>query len=524
MQSDPSSLTALLLRLLAPTTFTELLALLPNVQPGATAELQVETALLSPLPPVQMLGLELLFKASATPADAGILASWPAVVKSVLTLALTARDTGVANRAALLLVALLQADRGGGDGGVLWRRVFADEAVCSVFFSLTSAKGLPSSKEKTEAQSRLLALVPSLASIDFEALCRPRFEATEARYSSAGTTSTAGYGGLLLYCAAGMVRERDDVIMHMLLLEFYTALLDLDARAVDPTDAGTRRAWDLLHALGKVAHTVTLAVNPQAYTDDVLEHGLLQSKAAAFVARMVELFPAELDMPLPAGGPALLGDGILSVVRTHLDDPHVGPHTPSLQMLRAMPPQWLAGKGVVARVPLSPPFPEFLRTLARLLAHQPLYRQYAAHRPELWEVVVRYASSVALGDAAVAALDLVEAVALAAAGGGGGDGGGWGVVEILRAPSVMPMLVAVPRLPLGARVGAADSGAVAQSVLQRRWEVARSVLACLISQEAVADSAEEGESPWKSALQQRVALGAAGGTGEGKEFVEVATI
>ncbi|KAF8242649.1 hypothetical protein K440DRAFT_590606 [Wilcoxina mikolae CBS 423.85] len=471
LQTDPSSVTTLLLRLLSVVTFTDILQF--------TTSEQVQTALTSPSPAVQNLGLELLYKAAATPAEAGILASWTAVVKTVVMLALTARDTGVATQAAAVLVALLNIDAiEHGGAGVLWRRVFGDETVYCVFYEATSWKGqdLGGRREKTEAQSRMLSLLESLVVLDLELLCRSRFEDVEAKYYTKNADTDGEYGGLLLYAAAKMVEEREDVMMHMLLLEFYTNLLA----------ACGKRAWDFLNTLGKVRHAVTLAVKPEEYTDDFLEHGLLQSKASEFVARMIEYFPTELDVPYHN---EKLGDELLVVIKKHLETPYAGPHAPSLLVLRSIPPSWIAGKGVIPLVPLSPPETEFLRTIATLLPHQPLYREYLAKNNEMWEKLVHYASAPALSEAAVAALDVVDRVSAA---------GDWGVDEVLRAPGVMQMLVDVPDTYMSSRAGA-DTGAAAWRVFRRRWEVAGTVLGRL----------SEGN-VWRSRLERRVAMGVLG--------------
>jgi len=400
-------------------------------------------------------------------------------MKTIVTLALTARDTGVATKAAAVLVALLNIDAiEHGGAGVLWRRVFGDETVYCVFYEMTSWKGqdLGGRREKTEAQSRLLSLLESLVVLDFELLCRSRFEGVEAKYYTKNADTDGEYGGLLVYAAAKMVEEREDVMMHMLLLEFYTNLLS----------ASGKRAWDFLNTLGKVRHAVTLAVKPETYTDDFLEHGLLQSKASAFVARMIEYFPMELNVPFQN---EKLGDELLVVIKKHLETPYAGSHTPSLLILRSIPASWITGKGVIPLVPLSPPEPEFLRTIATLLPHQPLYREYLAKNSEMWEKLVHYASSPALSEAAVAALDVVDRVSAA---------GDWGVDEVLRAPGVMQMLVDVPDTFMSSRAGA-DTGAAAWRVFRRRWEVAGTVLGRL----------REGN-VWRSRLERRVAMGVLG--------------
>jgi len=386
-----------------------------------------------------------------------------------------------------VLVALLTADAVDHNGaGVLWRRVFGDESVYRLLFEWTSWKGvdLGSRRQKTEAQGRLLGLLSALAVLDWELLCRPRSgRLEEGEFYTRDPEKDAGFGGVMLYAATKMVEAKEDVMMHMLLLDFYSDLLG---------SAG-KRAWGFLAALGIVQHCVTLAVAPEQYTDDFLEHGLLQGRASTFVAHIGELFPEELN--LPPSEP--LGEQIIALIKKHLRQPYQGPHSPSLGILRVLPDEWVVGKGILSLIPLSPPEPEFLSTLGTLIQRQPLYREYLASKPEMWEKVVSYAGAPALGESALAALGVIDAVSAAS--------GGWGVEEVERAPGVMGLLVEVPRRFLGREVES-----VAWRIWRRKVEVAGGVMRRLPP-----------GNPWRDRLKEGIEGGVGARDGRG---VEIATV
>jgi len=440
----------------------------------------------SPAAAIQRLGLELLRKAAAAPNEAGMLASWPGVVRALLRVLLVGEDPAVAECAADVLLELLRADSIASGAGVVWRRIFGDEAVYRVFFESTRADGRA---RAGLAQSRLLELLPRIAACDWEPVCRSRLPAVEADYFEVPPREGGReHGGLLYYAATEMVADRDDVAMRMLLLEFYAALFA----------ASAERALAFLEDLGIAQEVVGLALRPEDSTDDPIDADLLQPKACAFVATLITHFPEQLSQPAER---PLSGELVALIVR-HLSEPHAPPHSPTLTLLRALPADHIAGKNIVALLPLSPPHAEFLSTLARLLPHEPLYREYLGASPDMYERLTALAETLAHGQSAVEALNIIAAIAAAA--------GDWGVREIVAAPGVMPMLAKLPEPSLGA---GRDPAGAAWRVLRRRWEAAKIVEERLHS-----------SSPWKPRMRQRVAAGivkrAGAATGD---RVEIAT-
>jgi hypothetical protein len=188
--------------------------------------------------PVHGLILSLLEKATASDNDAQSLANRPAVMAAVVRLWLCTSDTGVATQAEQLLTALLRASKNepasvSGEAplhtygaGSMWRRLFTDRDINSLYYHYTSLKSLSSSpqpllskRDKTISQARLLSWLPGIGAMDW-------------------STITTGYGsdverevglregqGLLHYATSKMVDTDGDILMHMTLLNFFRELI-----------------------------------------------------------------------------------------------------------------------------------------------------------------------------------------------------------------------------------------------------------------------------------------------------------
>lgn len=414
-----------------------------------------------------------------------MLASWPNVVKALLRVLLVGEDTGVAEYAADVLLALLKVDSISiGGAGVLWRRLFGDEGVYRIFFESTR---LEEGGRAGHAQSRLLELLPRIAACDWELLCRSRFAGVEADYFEVLPEQDGrAHGGLLYYAATNMVQDKEDVMMHMLVLEFYSALFG----------ASKKRALAFLETLGIAEEVVGLAIRPEEYTNDPIDVDLLQPKACAFVATLITHFPERIYQPIEKP----LGGELLKLITHHLSEPHAPPHSPTLTILRALPPSYLPGKNIITLLPLSPPHPEFLSALSILLPHEPLYREYLTTSPDMYERLTTLSEALAHGQSAIEALNIISAIASA---------GEWGIKEILAAPGVMQMLAKLPEPSLGA---GRDTDGAAWRVLRRRWEVAK-----------IVEERLEGGNAWKGRMQERVAGGVVKRGGGGGERVEIAT-
>jgi len=233
LQQDPTPLAKLLTRLVEPFSFSEILALDPPVDFVAGLDVAAQ--------PYHTLFLSLLRKASRTSKDAATLAGMPSVVQALVTLWLSTSDMAIADDAANLLVDLLRIDRepsdmavhGVGDDadhtsrgqGLVWRRAFGDKDIYSLLFSIPSLKNKSGSlgkKEKSIAQARLMAILPRIGLLDWNYLLRSHHEDVEREFGL-----QAGKEGLLDYVARYMVDYKNDVLIHMNLLQFFADLLSM---------------------------------------------------------------------------------------------------------------------------------------------------------------------------------------------------------------------------------------------------------------------------------------------------------
>lgn len=228
-QQDPTPIVRLLSRLIEPFTFTDVLALKPPVD--FVAGLHKDAL------PFNLLVLQILQKAATSAKDAAIFAGMPEVVHALVTLWLSTPDMGVAETSSNVILDLLKVDRQTGDGsaavvddeyvlsqgqGLMWRRIFDDKDIYSLLYSLPSLKtaddGL-SKREKTTSQARILALLPRIGALDWTYLVRSHHSEVESRYGSKDAL------GLLNFACEHMVDYKEDVLLHISLVNFFTELI-----------------------------------------------------------------------------------------------------------------------------------------------------------------------------------------------------------------------------------------------------------------------------------------------------------
>jgi hypothetical protein len=163
LQQDPSPLTRFIIKLAKPYRFEDI------------KDVEFEIGLDLQAVPFHGLLLTLLGKATANGVDAQALANRPTVMLSIVRLWLCTQDAGIASQAEYLLTSLLQVSKNepalaSGQNslrtygtGPMWRRLFGDRDIASLYYHYTSLKELTSSpapvlskREKTVAQARLL--------------------------------------------------------------------------------------------------------------------------------------------------------------------------------------------------------------------------------------------------------------------------------------------------------------------------------------------------------------------------------
>jgi hypothetical protein len=140
IQQNPTPAVNLLIRLLNPFAFSDVLAFDPPVNFAVGLDVGFD-APEGVMLPFNRLMLALLEKAASSSADAATVASKPEVVQALVKLWLCSADTGVATTASKLLLDLLRVDREvfdhpdqhvpSGGQGLVWKRIFGDRNVYS---------------------------------------------------------------------------------------------------------------------------------------------------------------------------------------------------------------------------------------------------------------------------------------------------------------------------------------------------------------------------------------------------------
>ena len=226
LQRDPSPLVHFITKLAAPYRFEDI------------KDVDFEIALDPQATPFHGLILSLLEKATASSSDTQALANRPGVVASIVRLWLCTQDTGIATQAEDLLVSLLRASQneplsiGGEDTGhthgtgPMWRRLFNDQDIRSLYYYYTSLKKLPSpplpilsKRDKTIAQARLLSWLPRVGALHWDTLVASHTIDVEREVGLSDSQ------GLLHYAATKMVDTEDDMLMYMTLINFFSILI-----------------------------------------------------------------------------------------------------------------------------------------------------------------------------------------------------------------------------------------------------------------------------------------------------------
>lgn len=228
LQQNPSPLIHFIVKLAEPYRFEDI------------KDLDFEIGLGLQATPFHTLILTLLEKAISSSVDAQVLANRPGVVSSIVRLWLCTQDAGVAIQAEDLLTALLKASKNepvsiGTEAphhtygtGPMWRRLFSDRDINSLYYHYTSLKKLSSQvqpqlskRDQTIAQARLLSWLPRVAELNWDAVTSSYSIDVERE---AGLKEGQG---LLHYAALKMVDTEDDMLMHMTLINFYSILITL---------------------------------------------------------------------------------------------------------------------------------------------------------------------------------------------------------------------------------------------------------------------------------------------------------
>ncbi len=249
----PAVLASLAIKLLGPLPFTRVLSL--------ASEDSLVQALGSPASSANLLAMAVVHKAARTPADAALLSLMTGLLAAFLHCWLTAPQVEVGEKGGRVLGDLLDIDndrppqslpppppvngtrhvddhlavvrRAAPGQGRLWRRLFTDRDLYGLLISLCSGRHpavADDVHQLTLAQGRVLRVLPRLAALNFTAV------------SGAEFPDLSSGGGLLRFAALHMV-DKQDVLMHLSLLDFFEALVSvLRLTELDPPKMDALRA------------------------------------------------------------------------------------------------------------------------------------------------------------------------------------------------------------------------------------------------------------------------------------------
>jgi hypothetical protein len=196
---------------------------------------------------VNILAIAVIEKATRSPGDTAILSIMRGVVENLLRTWLSTPHVEVGEMATRVLGDLLSIDcdhrslaeidarmhglqitsRTPPGQGLLWRRIFQDSEIYGLLLDLCSSKtvgrgeGQLDERQKSLAQARVLRVLPRIAALDFLAVSRTNFPEIERQYGL-----QEGESGLLWFAATDMV-DKEDVLMHITVIDFFVELLEM---------------------------------------------------------------------------------------------------------------------------------------------------------------------------------------------------------------------------------------------------------------------------------------------------------
>ncbi|KAL8853683.1 MAG: hypothetical protein Q9221_001494 [Calogaya cf. arnoldii] len=442
LQQDPSPATTLIEVLVRPAsyTFTRVLDIDPPVDLAA--------GLKSLFPSINLVTLSLLEKAKFKSCDAGIIAGKPEIIAALIERWLSTPNTDVSSKAHSVLLGLLTAGKRYMEAAtpilqdeyespvqsLMWRRVFRDKDIYDSIFRICTLEnagesGQLSKRDKTVAQARLLDL---LVKIDCKSIRRPQIAEVESRYR-------VKEGGIMEFAALKMVDYEDDVLMHMTLIDFLAELLKPEHSIVKTQDFASYQLSSRSHEQHNLreSHTRTLSYYLDSTKHSSLDSTYLYGRSANYLAIYCSHHAAHFLSFQPTVDSTIAR--LLEVLRKMTPGQWAQGTTPKhdLYVLASLPRQALiptaATTSPLFLLSARPPNEDALQTMATVFrgpknedsitnhidqdqesqqrsAARALYWLYFDQYPTLWQDVVKAAETVALKDAALAAIALINAI------------------------------------------------------------------------------------------------------------------
>ncbi|KAK8170993.1 hypothetical protein BKA80DRAFT_315059 [Phyllosticta citrichinensis] len=462
LQQDPTPVIQLLVKLIDRHDFDFLRSIRPPVDFAAGLDLAAT--------PFHTLALSLLEKATFSSRHAEFIASTPDIVSRLIQLWLAAEDIGVADRAGHILFKLLQVDKdpadvlgidsapdansmGHGDPtatvpspeatasygtGFMWKRVFGDKDVYSLFFALCGAQGPrsqippPSRSRKTVAQARLMTWLPKVGALSWSAISHSHHPDIEESF---GLKST----GLLDFISLHAVDYDGDVLMHISLVDFFSDLLKAcNQPSKSVASHHESIALEYLKSTGLHERTLSYYIDPKSHP--TFEVSYLYRPTANYLSRYASTYPSDFETSGPIRKRVLA-----RIMDSPIHDLHVLSSLPGATLLPESEALW--DSTPLALVPLNRHTnADALRTLATVF-HGPdtpeeitfpapvvtpnssatsparieaesgaariLYYLYTTDNSSFASEITQCAETLALKETAIAALDFVKAVATA---------------------------------------------------------------------------------------------------------------
>ncbi|KAF2871953.1 hypothetical protein BDV95DRAFT_594238 [Massariosphaeria phaeospora] len=432
LQQDPSPLIQFVRKLASPYRFDDI------------KQIEFEIGLDLQAGPFHGLILSLLEKAAASSTDAQALANRPTVIQAVVRLWLCTPETGIATQAADLLVSLLTVSHNELEApspghthnygaGPMWKRLFNDRDVTSLYYHYTFPKSLTtpaqpllSKIDKTIAQARLLEWLPRVAALDWNTVVTSHAPAVETE------VGLADGQGLLHYAALKMVDTADDILMHMTLINLFIELITTVKTSSPFTHQDSSRSLDLVkeHGIHKGIIDFHVTDSPS------IEYSFLNSRTALYISKYATHYPENFEKSAE-----------MQLVRNHIHrnirtcDPH------DLSILASMPRATLIPQRsghlawdecILLDVPIARTNADALKTLAAVLYGPPkfdltfpealmsdgntkrteteavfarlLASLYYTKHTSMFSDIVTHTETIAMKENALAALNLLDAI------------------------------------------------------------------------------------------------------------------
>ncbi|OCL10015.1 hypothetical protein AOQ84DRAFT_316089 [Glonium stellatum] len=291
LEQDPSPLNHFILKLTGPYGFDHV------------KELDFCMGLELSVKPFHSLILSFLEKATASGNDAENLASKPDVIRALVRLWLCTDDTGVATKAGDILFALLKVSKNLPGGlspkgestygrGPMWRRLFEDKDVYGLFFIFCSLRALPvgdevvlSKRDKTVAQARLMEWLPKVGALDWDTI-------TKSHYSDLEKKAGLGEGeGLLHFATMQMVDLKEDMLMHISLINFFTDLIATVNTVAAQAGNDSSLSLEYLKEQGLHIQMINFVV----LDNNSIEQTFLRSPASNYVSVYASTYPENYE-------------------------------------------------------------------------------------------------------------------------------------------------------------------------------------------------------------------------------------